>query len=238
MTQLLYLQDSNILSGAGTVMKTGEDERGAYAILDQTVFYPQGGGQPADQGDWIWDGRTVLIKFVGFMDGHVRHYIDKNELPPVGAKIDMRVNESIRRRNCRGHTTGHLVAHVMEFLYPQMIATKGYHFPDDPHVECANVEPPQGDDVIAKINDQIAKCINDNMPVQSMILSFDELQQKCPHLPSNLPPDKPLRAVQIGHFPPVPCGGTHVKHLSELGPVSVSKIKGKKGNTKISYSFE
>lgn len=218
--------------------ETGEDERGTYVTLDQTVLYPQGGGQPADQGELIWDGNIAAVKFVGFVDGHVRHYFDRNQLPPTGTKVEIRVNELLRRRNCRGHTAGHLVAHVAESLFPRIIATKGYHFADDPHVECANVEPPSDENAIARINEQIAKCINDNMPVTSMILSFDELRQMCPHVPANLPKDKPLRAVQIGDFPPVPCGGTHVKSLSELGPVTVAKIKGKKGNTKISYSFE
>jgi alanyl-tRNA synthetase len=52
-TKILYHNAPAELGCAAEVLATGEDERGAFVVLDQTVFYPQGGGQPADLGVFI-----------------------------------------------------------------------------------------------------------------------------------------------------------------------------------------
>lgn len=50
MTTQLYLENSYIYQSSTTIVTSSQDERGHYILLDQTIFYPQGGGQPSDYG--------------------------------------------------------------------------------------------------------------------------------------------------------------------------------------------
>ena len=85
------------------------------------------------------------------------------------------------------------------------------------------------------LQEKIDACIERDASVAAEMVTFDELEQRCWSVPSYLPRDKPLRTVTIAGLDTVPCGGTHVAQLAELGTVSVVKLKKRKGNTKISY---
>lgn len=85
MTMKLYYQDSAISEAIVEVMDTGEDKAGYYAVLDQSCFYPEGGGQPADTGN-IGPAKVLDVQTV---EGEIRHYTDV-ELPKESfpAKLD------------------------------------------------------------------------------------------------------------------------------------------------------
>lgn len=51
MLTTLYLNDTYLFQSSGIIMGHGSDEKGKYVLLNETIFYPQGGGQPSDQGD-------------------------------------------------------------------------------------------------------------------------------------------------------------------------------------------
>src|ERR1700722_12430048 len=57
----IYYEDTYRFSGQAVVESFGVDDKGHYIILDRTLFYPQGGGQPADQGCLIIDEQQILI---------------------------------------------------------------------------------------------------------------------------------------------------------------------------------
>ena len=74
MTDLLYLSDTYRATGTATILAIGEDERGWWLQTDRTIFYPQGGGQPADRGVFMVAGKAIPISFTGFREGIVYHY--------------------------------------------------------------------------------------------------------------------------------------------------------------------
>ena len=99
------------------------------------------------------------------------------------------------------------------------------------------VEEVDKDEFLRILQDEIEQSILDNLGVKTEIVSYDDLAARCPNIPSYLPKDKPLRIVTIDRFDPLPCGGTHVLSLSEIKGLTVTKVKSKKGRTKISYSL-
>ncbi len=70
----IYYEDTYRFSGQAVVESFGVDDKGHYIILDRTLFYPQGGGQPADQGCLIIDEQQIHIRAVRLCDKEIRHY--------------------------------------------------------------------------------------------------------------------------------------------------------------------
>jgi Ser-tRNA(Ala) deacylase AlaX len=237
-TNLKYLDDTYANTDEAVVLRIGRDDRGSYIVLNQTIFYPQGGGQPADTG-FIQSGQTVMnISFVGFSDGEVLHYVD--EEPPVfdmlvGRLCELSVDLPRRLEHAKLHTSGHLIAGIIDKQKGSMRAVKGFHFREGPYVEFEGKPEGDTDALLVDLQARIDSLIGENPRVLTSMVTHSELKQHCWNIPSQLPQDKPLRIVTIDSLDSVPCGGTHVASLAELEAVSVLKIKSKKGCTKISY---
>ncbi|MEG5001630.1 alanine--tRNA ligase-related protein [Microcoleus sp. B4-D4] len=238
-TELVYLEDTYKFTYKAQVEYLANDERGQYCILDQTIFYPQGGGQPSDTGFFEAKGVQMPISFVTFVEGEVRHYGDFSEtLLEKGEEVLLFVDEDRRITNAKAHTSGHLLADVVESLGKGVIAFKGYHFPDGSYVEFqGNIPPEESESFISEVNNRLREILSSGGNIQASLVMLEDLKALCSNIRTNLPPDKPMRVVTMGAFQPTPCGGTHLKSLSELKEIAVTKIKRLKGNTKISYRF-
>lgn len=237
-TDLKYLQDTYADTDTATVLRSGRDERGSYIVFDQTIFYPQGGGQPSDTGSIICGQHQLDVSFVGFQDGEVLHYLaeEPSDFDALsGCLCELQVDQARRLEHAKLHTGGHLIAAIIDAQRGPMRAVKGFHFNNGPYVEFEG--KPEGDTAVllADLQAQIDAMIAENAAVTAEMVTYDELQQRCWSVPSYLPQDKPLRVVTVGDMDAVPCGGTHLSGLAELEAISVLKMKSKKGNTKISY---
>ncbi|MEH2163322.1 MAG: alanine--tRNA ligase-related protein [Nostoc sp.] len=239
-TVLAYLEDTYKLIDKAHVEYIANDERGYYCVLDSTVFYPQGGGQPSDVGTIEAKGVHLTIAFVSFVDGVARHYGDFSSVSlEKGEEVTLYVDEAPRMQNAKAHTAGHLMYTIVESLDKNLIAVKGYHFPDGSYVEFQGSPSFENTETfIAEINTKISEALNEATSVEASLIMPEELAARWSNIPNNLPLGKPLRVVTIGNLHPTPCGGTHLKSLQELKSVVVTKAKRQKGNLKISYKFE
>jgi Ser-tRNA(Ala) deacylase AlaX len=236
-----YLDDTYADSHAGSILHAGRDERGAYVVIDETIFYPQGGGQPADLGIIRCGHAVMQIAFVGDVDGEVRHYLA--EAPAdldvlSGHGCELAVDKPRRLLHARLHTAGHVIAGLVDARRGPLRACKGFHFPEGPYVEFVGKPDGDADALLATLQAEIDTLLAQDPPVTATMVSFEELTQRCAGVPPQLPKDKPLRVVTIGQLEPVPCGGTHVASLAELQGISLLKMRSKKGNTKISYAVQ
>lgn len=237
-TDLKFLDDTYLDEAEGVVMRVGKDERGPFLVLDQTIFYPQGGGQPSDTGSIRSGDSTMNVSFVGFVDGEVLHYLAE-EPPPaealVGRGCALSVDRSRRLQNARVHTAGHLIAGIVDARRGPLRSVKGFHFSQGPYVEFEGTSDEATSTLLAALQAEVDAFIEGGAPVVAELVSYEELERRCWTVPSYLPRDKPLRTVTIAGLDAVPCGGTHVASTAELGAVSLVKLKRRKGNTKISY---
>jgi Ser-tRNA(Ala) deacylase AlaX len=212
------------------------DQRGTLAVFDQTVFCPQGGGQPCDQGMIVIAGKRMPVSFVRTEAGEVLHYGEFSSADArVGDEACMEIDESRRMANARIHTAGHLIAAVVESMMEPLVAVKGYHFPEGPYVEFQGSRPGNGDEFLAKVNVELNTALQAALAVTVEWVSPSALESRGLRLPEGRQSKEPLRVVRIGAYPPVPCGGTHVRCLAEITGVSPSKIKAKGGNLRVSY---
>ena len=235
MTLPLFRDDAYLTQTSAVV--TGVNERGGI-ILDQTVFYPTGGGQPGDCGRLILsDGTAIEIATAvkGDAPDEVVHVpAEGSNLPDIGATVTAEIDWDVRHRRMRMHSCLHLLSAVLP--YPatggQVSDGKGRLDFDLPEATLDKEE------ITAELN----RIINENHAVTSDWISEEELDAK-PDLVKTMSVQPPrgagrIRLIKVDGVDLQPCGGTHVRNTSEIGEVRVRKIE-KKGrqNRRVSLVF-
>ncbi len=214
-----------------------EDVRLAI-VLDRTIFYPQGGGQPADTGIIQSSKAKFLVTDVRLVDGRAMHYgnfLEGNFAS--GDSVKLAILKERRMLNARLHSAGHLIDIAINKLGLVLKPGKGYHFPDSPYVEYeGDLGTFSKDHLLAQIQNQVQKLIAENQIVKTAIADANTAEQLCcSPLPEYIDQSKPVRVVTIGDSPGCPCGGTHVKELKDINELKITKIRTKAERIKVSY---
>jgi Ser-tRNA(Ala) deacylase AlaX len=240
-TFLKYLGHSPLLKDSAQIIDIITEGDKAGIILDKTIFYPQGGGQPFDQGKIIDEAssREFEVKEVRFKDGIVYHFGSfYNGSFDKGAIVTLQIDENRRLLNSRNHSAGHLVDLALNKLGYTLKPTKGYHFPVGAYVEYeGNLDEKTRATLKQQLENELNALVQAMLPITIKFLSLKELKNLALDIPDDLPTNKPLRVMIVEGYPAIACGGTHVKHTKEIGSITITKIKNKKGDTRISYQI-
>ncbi len=199
-------------------------------VLDQTVFYPMGGGQPGDQGWLEWDGQTceIAVAVKGDEVGQVVHVpAPEQPMPAVGATVVAKLNWDVRHRYMRVHTALHLLSVVIP-----LPVTGGSISAEKGRLDFDMPEAPEDKEALqAELNGLISAdhAVSDEWITDAELEAKDEMVKTM----SVKPPTGQghVRLVRIGGNDPIdlqPCGGTHVARTGEVGRVRLGKVE-KKG---------
>ena len=230
LTHLLYLGNLNLLECEAEVLEVLKEAEKDVVILDQTVFYPQGGGQPYDQGMITGSSAKFLVQEVRFVEGVVRHIGEFEEgVFRKGERVRCFVNQERRVLHSRLHSAGHVVDMAVSSLDLPWIPGKGYHFPNGPYVEYSGtVEDSEKEKLRVDIQDVCNGFIDQAIETKPVLMAKEKMHEVCRFVPDYFPEGKPTRVVMYGDFG-VPCGGTHVVNLRDIGHLTIRKISNKKG---------
>jgi len=234
-TQLSYFEDTYKFEDFAIIKLIGKDENGYFLILNQTIFYPQGGGQPSDRGAIEVGDVVIPIHSVKCVENEVRHYTNQSYSHLVGQKGKCSLDQEPRLLHAKLHTSGHLISNIIENLYPCWKATKGHHFPGQCYIEFASKKSDLDNISLELVHREIEKFIEANSLITVKQISSQSFQEQCPNMTYSIPSDQPIRVMRIGDFPFSPCGGTHVTSLKELEGLEISKFKIKNNILKIYY---
>jgi Ser-tRNA(Ala) deacylase AlaX len=236
MTKLDYLENTALFESEAVVLEMKEGEKGKMISLDRTIFYPQGGGQPADHGEICSGDRIFKVNDVRIDEtGIVWHFGEyTSEEFNLGEKVILKIDQLRRMLNAKIHSAGHLLdCAVTNMKLDNLIPTKGFHFPDGPYVEYDGVvESPV--DMIPVLQKNIDDLIARDVKVEKKDISEEEARSIGMHIPFG----KSARVVNFEGYAGCGCGGTHVNSAIEIGKIIIRKIKSSQGKTKISYSVE
>jgi Ser-tRNA(Ala) deacylase AlaX len=236
-TELVYLSEMSLLTLEAEVVRVDPGER-LSIVLERTVFYPQGGGQPSDTGRLDGAGGSFLVEDVRWLDGEVRHF-GSNERGALraGERVRLAVDRERRELNTRLHSAGHVVDMAVHRLGLGWIPSKGYHFPQGPYVEYAGRLDRDREELARLLDTETGALVEADFATEMRFVEVHELPAYCRFIPENLPAEKPVRVVLYHDFG-VACGGTHVSSLGEIGSIRVRKIKGKGDQVRVSYAID
>ena len=113
---------------------------------------------------------------------------------------------------------------------------KGYHFPDGPYVEYAGELPEARDALRTALDAACAALLAEDREVTVRFMPKEEMPSVCLFVPEELPAGKPGRVVLYG-ADGIPCGGTHVARLGEIGAVTIRKIRPERGGIRVGYDI-
>jgi len=232
--ELIFRDDAYQKSCEATV--TAVDEAGIR--LDRTVFYPTGGGQPGDVGTLHFaDGAELRIIDTRKGADHedVVHVPEPGAaLPAPGAKVTAEIDWDRRHRMMRIHSCMHVLCSIVvgDVTGGQVGDGKGrldFNLPDTQLDKEA---------ITAELN----RIIAEDHPLAARWITEQELGET-PELVRTMSVKPPMgagriRLMEIDGVDLQPCGGTHVRRTSEIGPVKVTKIENKgRQNRRINIAF-
>jgi misacylated tRNA(Ala) deacylase len=221
MTEILFRDDSYLQECQATVITAGAEG----VVLDRSVFYPTGGGQPGDTGSIRWDGGQVeVIDTVHGDAGAIRHLTAEGAaLPAPGTQVTAAIDWDRRYLHMRMHTALHLLGSVLQYGVTggNISATKS-------RLDFDMEDPIDKEQVTAALQALVAA----NHPVSCHWITDAELAAQ-PELVRTMSVQPPqgagtVRLLEIAGIDLQPCGGTHLKSTGEVGPVCVGKVE-KKG---------
>ncbi len=229
-----YLENTYLFNLETFITCEGKDDRGTFVLLDETIFYPQGGGQPSDEGILQGNNLQINITTVRQIENEIRHYIGAENLPNLeNLRVICFIDKDKRLLNARYHTAAHLLGNIVESLYPKLKATKGHSFPNQAYVEFQGTDLP---DVI-RLQDALTQSINSAFAIKIFEINPAAFEQQFYKLPYSIPENKDFRVMQIAGLSPIPCGGTHLSTTNEIGNMIIGKVKTKNDVVHISYGL-
>jgi misacylated tRNA(Ala) deacylase len=226
VTELLFRTDPYLQQAQATV--TGRTAEGGI-LLDRSVFYPTGGGQPGDSGWITWAGGRIAIATAVKVEGGRIALVPAEPLPlpPDGAEVTQGLDWQRRYGHMRVHTALHLLSVVIPLPVTggQIGAGRG-------RLDFAMPDPP-GD--LAPWTDALNRLIDRDLAVTCDWMTDEALlaNRSLVKTMSVMPPmgQGRVRLVRIGDSTAQvdlqPCGGTHVARTAEVGRIEITKVENK-----------
>ena len=230
MTELLFLDDAYLRTCTATVTEHAD----AGVVLDRTVFYPTGGGQPHDTGTLSWDGGRATVVDVRKQGPSVLHRLD-GPPPPIGTPVDAEIDWDRRHQLMRTHTALHILCGVIWNEWSTAV-TGGNMEPLKARMDFEFDPLPDGfaERVSQLVNAEIAAdrpITVSYLPRAEALADDDLIRTKVNLIPEVV---TTIRVVDIVGLDKQADGGTHVARTAEVGHFEITKTESKgKGNKRV-----
>ncbi len=220
MTIKLFYNDAYLRRTEAEIEEVKIDGRKIRLLLNRTIFYPEGGGQPSDRGFIRGKGFEAKVEHVSgrdkiWHDGELR-----GRKPKAGEKVELELDWGWRYENMKQHTGQHILSAVLKDFYDS--DTTGFQIFENYNKIEIDFDGELTWEHILKAEIKANKIVSDDLPVQ--IESHEELPMNIKSFLRKPLSEKvipPIRIVSIPGIDVIACGGTHVKSTREIGPIKV-----------------
>ena len=227
MTQVpAYERNPRLTCLHTSVVDAGSRDGRAFAVLADTVLYPEGGGQPADCG--TLEGVDVVD--VQKVNGQIIHILtDPVDTGPVTVELDWQ----LRFDHMQQHTAQHLLTAIAADHFGWQ--TTAFHLGatvSDIELDAATIDPAQ----LQMLEDVVAAEIRAARPVTARRVSrvaYEKLEVRSRGLPAGHTGD--VRLVEIDGIDLNTCGGTHCANTAELEAIKLLGTESLRGGTRVFY---
>lgn len=201
-----------------------KDGKGHWHTLENSPFYAEGGGQPADRG---WIG-TLPVLDVQIKDGEVWHLL--SEALPAGKAVEARIDEYVRRDHSIQHTAQHVLTAILEDRHG--IRTHSFGIGEtDSSIEIETATMDWAD--VEALEQEMQQLIFENRPIRVYEIPKEEVDRA--RLRKETDRTGMIRIVEIEGLDYNACGGTHVETTGQLGTIHVTAMKKVRGNLRLTY---
>ncbi len=196
------------------------DARPGAVLLEDTPFYPGGGGQLADHGRLSWTGGEVIVSGIDTSDGRVWHVLA--EPVELSGAVQASVDPSFRDLMCQLHTDAHILNALVYQQFRGALVT-GAQLNDDGTVRVDFDLPDADNDRLRALEPAMNDAIRQDLPVRYAYLPAEECHAESGLLRSRsvAPPpaaDGTIRIVEIVGLDRQGCGGTHLPSTGTVAP--------------------
>ncbi len=238
-TRLLYYEDAYLKEFTAKVLATQATDGQEKIVLDQTAFYPIGGGQPSDTGKIKGANGDAVITDVHMEKGAVIHVARVEGTITEEETVTGVIDWNRRYSLMRNHTLAHLMAEAIRKAtgLPSEVVSSGLDL-DKARLDLAHsgsLGPFMP--AIQKVADDIIK---ENRPVEIKTMQRKEAEQYVARFHESLktlPPQvETVRIVEVRDWHACACGGTHVRNTGEIGQAEILRRMSKgKGVERIEF---
>ena len=220
-TKKLYYEQSSDIEFEAVVL----DFFDGYAVTDQTLFYPDGGGQPADTGSLVSSDSMVRVDGVVKIGEVILHHITGGVLRR-GERVKGIVDEERRWSLMRHHTATHILLHaakeVLGVHIHQAGAQKGSESSRIDIRHFKHITP----DELRKIETEANRMIMASQPVEISIEDRTKAEQKYGFslYQGGVPPGRDIRVVKVAGDIEA-CAGTHCRNTGEVGVIKIIRVE-------------
>lgn len=227
MTEQLFYRDAMASEFEARILSVTQEKNGWRVVLDQTLFYPEGGGQPADRG---WLNNVAVLDVQKEKSGdEIVHFLESD---PGSGMARGRIDMDRRHDFMQQHTGQHIISGALWQVggYITLSVHMGQEYTA---IEIAAPEIP-GEHIIM-VEDLSNRIICRDLPLEFITVPQDEL-----HLypvRKKIDREGPVRLVRIGDFDCVACGGLHwdsTRHVQIVKAIGLEKIR---GNCRIAWKI-
>lgn len=223
MTQLLCLDNAYRQTVSAVIVKRLSNG----LVLDQTIFYPQGGGQPGDSGTITVNGEIVNVIDTKKIEGEIVHLTDRVPEWNEGTVVELMINWNRRFSHMRMHTSAHVLAGVINQMTGKLITGNQLgETQSRMDFETESFTPEFLQEIQTKVNDVLKQELDitiSSLPREEA-MKIPSLFRLKDVLPKNL---EVFRIVAIGDFDVQADGGTHPHNTREVGLIKIVKHENK-----------
>lgn len=225
MTIKLYYQNPYQTEFSARIIQTGEVNGVPFVILDQTAFYPTGGGQPCDLGEI----EGIPVFDVEEIEGIIYHRLAR-EITDKEKEVNGIIDWARRWDHMQQHTGQHILSAAFRELY--QAETVGFHLGKE--TVTIDISLPEMDEkMVFAIQERANQAVQENTPIHTAFMTWEEAAclplHKAPGVTEN------IRIVTIDQFDYNPCGGTHVKQTGEVGLIHILNWERHRGGMRIEF---
>ncbi|MGM0602979.1 MAG: alanyl-tRNA editing protein [Bacillota bacterium] len=223
MTKKLYYENQYLSEFQANIIETKEKDNFFHLLLDQTAFYPGGGGQPADKGNLD----NIEVKEVYSEGEKIFHVVKKM---PETDQVRGLIDSKFRLEMMQQHLGQHILSAV---LYNKFSArTIGFHLTENSLT--IDTDRNLSYEQIKKTEEMANEIIYKNLNVKNIHPEGSELKKlplrKQPSVSEN------IRVIKIDDFDYSPCGGTHPESTAEVGIIKINNYENYKDGLRIYFS--
>ena len=226
-TERLYFNDSNLLEFSAVVVGVVPSERGDQVVLDQTAFYPTGGGQPNDIGKL---NSAEVVDVFEDQAGAIVHLVKEASVFTAGQRVDGIVGRARRLDHLQQHSGQHILSQA--FVQACGAETRSFHLGALTSTIDIDLQLPT-DDLMRAAEDIANAVVLEDRPMRIHLVNEEEAARLPLRKESAV--QGTIRVIEVENFDWSPCGGTHAARTGQIGMIAIRSYERARKMTRVEF---